>query len=768
MITSIDLKNWKTHKHTRLEFTRGTNVLVGLMGAGKSSIMDAISYALFGTFPSIQHRRVTVSDLVMSRPNQESDGSVKLTLTLDNHEYSVLRTISTREPAKATLEKDGAYLQSQPQRVSEEIARILKVDYDLFSRAIYSEQNRLDYFLELRASERKNQIDELLGLDKFAIAQENATGLLNRIRETISEHEKIISNFDSAKLGHELASLEKEIGELNAKRSSLESEHVKITADAKQIEAILKSGKEALLKRTALAKEIAEIKSKLEFIKSESSKLEKEGLPEKAELERLLKETNAKLSEVKASEAASRENERRASKELSDCEAQIKQSKQKIIERDKISAELKDKDLEEEQKRVAASSESLHEIEKRLAGYQSQKEETKKWVAELERHISTCPVCDRELDPEMKAKLLEAKKGVFAAAESGILSSEKEIIEKKRSLDLLKSELDKLRLSHSRLKDYIGLDKQLLDAEQKLKGSREEYEKAKSQSEALKKSYETLTVSLAAATSNKEKAERHETYKRQAKELEEKVQKKGEELLTISVDESAVEAMQKSFVEASSRQIKIATEMVAHIRYIADKQKLIDEKSEQVKRINRILGEIGQKKEAVDNLAKFKNALEETQKAMRIRLVGAINNVMQGIWPELYPYSDYGAIMLEASATDYVLKVRTSRGEKEKWEIVEGIASGGERSIACLAMRVAFALVLVPNLKWIILDEPTHNIDEQGMGRFIRVFNETLPKIIDQIFIITHDDQLKHAASAKTYLLTRNKAEGGATLVEEN
>ncbi|MDE1851012.1 MAG: hypothetical protein KGH54_04455, partial [Candidatus Micrarchaeota archaeon] len=79
----------------------------------------------------------------------------------------------------------------------------------------------------------------------------------------------------------------------------------------------------------------------------------------------------------------------------------------------------------------------------------------------------------------------------------------------------------------------------------------------------------------------------------------------------------------------------------------------------------------------------------------------------------------------------------------------------------------AFALVLVPNLRWIILDEPTHNIDAQGMGRFIKVFNETLPKIIDQIFIITHDEQLRHASSSKTYLLTRNKGENGATVVQE-
>jgi DNA repair exonuclease SbcCD ATPase subunit len=152
---------------------------------------------------------------------------------------------------------------------------------------------------------------------------------------------------------------------------------------------------------------------------------------------------------------------------------------------------------------------------------------------------------------------------------------------------------------------------------------------------------------------------------------------------------------------------------------------------------------------------------------MRGRLISSINRVMQNIWPEIYPYADYSGIALEPGVNDYILKVRTSNSGKERWEDVDAIASGGERSIACLAMRVAFSLVLVPNLRWIILDEPTHNIDEQGLSRFIKVFNETLPRIIDQIFIITHDETLKQAASSKTYLLTRDKSAGGATIVQE-
>ena len=97
---------------------------------------------------------------------------------------------------------------------------------------------------------------------------------------------------------------------------------------------------------------------------------------------------------------------------------------------------------------------------------------------------------------------------------------------------------------------------------------------------------------------------------------------------------------------------------------------------------------------------------------------------------------------------------------------MNAIASGGERSIACLAMRVAFALVLVPNLKWIILDEPTHNIDQQGLGKFVKSIGEVMPRIVDQVFIITHDEMLKQVENARVYVLTRNKEENGETVVD--
>ncbi|EQD33274.1 SMC domain protein [mine drainage metagenome] len=80
-------------------------------------------------------------------------------------------------------------------------------------------------------------------------------------------------------------------------------------------------------------------------------------------------------------------------------------------------------------------------------------------------------------------------------------------------------------------------------------------------------------------------------------------------------------------------------------------------------------------------------------------------------------------------------------------------------------MRIAFSLVLVPNLKWLILDEPTHNIDKEGLAKFVQMFSETLPSIVDQVFIITHDDVLKQVSNAKIYMLSRSKEENGETEV---
>ena len=65
MITSIELGDFLAHTNTSLDFDNGVTVFVGHNGAGKSSIIDAITFALFG-----QHTRKSNKGLIKRGSNQ--------------------------------------------------------------------------------------------------------------------------------------------------------------------------------------------------------------------------------------------------------------------------------------------------------------------------------------------------------------------------------------------------------------------------------------------------------------------------------------------------------------------------------------------------------------------------------------------------------------------------------------------------------------------------------------------------------------------------
>jgi DNA repair exonuclease SbcCD ATPase subunit len=76
-------------------------------------------------------------------------------------------------------------------------------------------------------------------------------------------------------------------------------------------------------------------------------------------------------------------------------------------------------------------------------------------------------------------------------------------------------------------------------------------------------------------------------------------------------------------------------------------------------------------------------------------------------------------------------------------------------------------MVLTPNLSWLILDEPTHNLDARAVQLLSAALHERLPQVVEQVFIITHDEKLKDGASGKVFFFEREKDSGGRTVVEE-
>ena len=94
MITKLKLNNWRSHLDTDLIFSEGTNCFIGKMGAGKTSVLDAICFALFGTFPALQSKKIKLSDVVMKKPKMKQEAYVDLGFNIDGYEWNVKRTIS--------------------------------------------------------------------------------------------------------------------------------------------------------------------------------------------------------------------------------------------------------------------------------------------------------------------------------------------------------------------------------------------------------------------------------------------------------------------------------------------------------------------------------------------------------------------------------------------------------------------------------------------------------------------------------------------------
>jgi DNA repair exonuclease SbcCD ATPase subunit len=135
---------------------------------------------------------------------------------------------------------------------------------------------------------------------------------------------------------------------------------------------------------------------------------------------------------------------------------------------------------------------------------------------------------------------------------------------------------------------------------------------------------------------------------------------------------------------------------------------------------------------------------------------------MNKLWSTLYPYQDFIGVRLSIEEGDYVLQLQERSGRLVN---ADGIASGGERSIACLALRIAFALVLAPQLRIAFLDEPSHNLDSRSISELATTLRERIGEFLDQVFLITHQAELEDAVTGNAYRLERDKTKDDITKV---
>ena len=104
MIESVKIRDFLSHKDTMINLENSTSVFVGNNGTGKSSVVDAITFALFG-----KHTRKNNKGLIRRGANI---AFVQVIFTIDGTRYMASRKIAKGETS-ATLQKyDGKQWQA--------------------------------------------------------------------------------------------------------------------------------------------------------------------------------------------------------------------------------------------------------------------------------------------------------------------------------------------------------------------------------------------------------------------------------------------------------------------------------------------------------------------------------------------------------------------------------------------------------------------------------------------------------------------------------
>ena len=218
VIKTLSLDGFRSFSTARLDFLPGQNYIFGQNWQGKSSIVDAIGFALFGLdvfSKKVAGTAISADHLV----NEDCDKArVRLDFVLNDELYTIERTLPGRQ---VTLKKGDAVAASGTKTVAEKLNSLLSVDVRLFQNIFYSDQDELRKSLDFSPEERRVFIERLLGveewkqrIDLLRAAKRALDGFLQdliagRLGAFLSHVEEL--EYDVEQQGEELRDLQKSV-----------------------------------------------------------------------------------------------------------------------------------------------------------------------------------------------------------------------------------------------------------------------------------------------------------------------------------------------------------------------------------------------------------------------------------------------------------------------------------------------------------------------------------------------------------------------------
>ena len=164
LLNKLRMRNFKRFRDQEIVFQDGITGIVGNNGTGKSSIVSAILFALYG----LQGTGLDGNYIVSSFAGPQDVCEVRLDFLVGGNEYTVVRKFKRRPSSnlhEANLYLNQKLLATSVQKVGEEVQRIVGMGPGDFRNTIYAGQKELLALIESRAGSRKDWFMQVLGID---------------------------------------------------------------------------------------------------------------------------------------------------------------------------------------------------------------------------------------------------------------------------------------------------------------------------------------------------------------------------------------------------------------------------------------------------------------------------------------------------------------------------------------------------------------------------------------------------------------------------
>ncbi len=363
IISSLRLRNIRSYVDATIEFPPGSVLLSGDIGGGKTSILLAMEFAIFGIMKGL------VSGSTLLR-HGASQGSVELHFTLGNDKLfikrSLKRTLAGVAQESGELIVNNVSFEGTPQELKAKVLELIGYPEELLTKSkslifrytVFTPQEEMKKILYENREERLDILRRLFNIDKYKRVKENSLLYIRELKARANVLEGKLETLPDKK--QELEDYDKQAFDLKKKLEQSDSELAKVKHAFEDAQ----NGFE-----------------KLEQELEEMKKLEKEAAVSKSELFSLTRQLERSESEMKKIIPLLDELLRG----LEGFDLRKADEIKQLVEKKK--AELKS--LEKQ----------LSDINTRRAENSTRKNASLKMINEISK-LDECPTCKQKVTPE--------------------------------------------------------------------------------------------------------------------------------------------------------------------------------------------------------------------------------------------------------------------------------------------------------------------------------------------------------------------------------